>query len=291
LHVLQGLEQLDVEGQLTFSALEIPFSGLTDLTFIASGGFGKVYKAKFRGEDVAVKLLGSISLSPEDLEAFRQEVKNINSIRSRFVVNFYGACTKQPNLAMVMELMTGGSLSNLLRSPTKELPWDVRLHMIEEIAMGIKVLHRNNPTILHCDLKSGNILLDEHRHCKLADFGFAIVKEDSISKSVLSSQGGTLAWMAPELFSLRPKFSTKSDIYAFGVIMWEVATRKFPYQGALGEVIRYCVLHGEREDVPDGCPNGYTDLMQKCWDQEPANRPTIDEILDQIVQIKQNFVV
>jgi len=254
------------------------------MKFLAAGGFGQVYSAKYRGERVAVKVITSFTCTPESLKSFREEVTNCNSIRSRYVVPFLGACVQEPNLAMVMELMSGGSLSALLRSPV-ELSWSVRLTMLEEIAFGINVLHSNKPTIIHRDLKCANVLLDEHHHCKLADFGFAIVKEDSTSKTGVAS-GGTLAWMAPELFSLRPKFSTKSDIYAFGMIMWEIAARKIPYQDAHPQVIQHCVLEGEREEIPVGCPDGYSRLMQKCWDAAPSERPNVAHILETISGIK-----
>jgi len=140
--------------------------------------------------------------------------------------------------------------------------------------------------ILHRDLKSSNVLLDEHCHCKLADFGFAIVKEDSAASSGLTSEG-TLAWMAPELFSTHPKFSVKSDIYAFGMIMWEVASRGIPYREAKSSVISLCVKNGEREYIPAGCPQGYAALVEKCWHQEIAERPLIDEVINQLIQIQK----
>jgi len=200
-------------------------------------------------------------------------------------VNFLGACTEEPNLAMVMELMPNGSLTSLLRNTEKDLPWSMRMRMLEEIASGIKVLHGNSPTILHRDLKSPNVLLDEHWHCKLADFGFAVVKQDTTTKTGVASVG-TLAWMAPELFSLKPKFSVKSDIYAFGMIMWEIATRMIPYRNVHAAVVQNGVLKGQREEIPSDCPEGYAELMEKCWDQSPAVRPNIDAVLSKIAQIK-----
>jgi len=272
-------------GSLSVSG--ILYSQISDMEFLAAGGFGKVYKATFRGERVAVKIIAASEFSAESLKAFQEEAANCNAIRSRYVVNFIGACLEEPNVALVMELMTGGSLSSLLRSSV-ELSWVQRLEMLEEIAMGINVLHSNIPTILHRDLKCANVLLDDHKHCHLADFGLAVVKEDSATKTGLTS-AGTLAWMAPELFSLRPKFSVKSDIYALGIIMLEIATRTSPYAGVPAEVIKHCVLDGERDEVPAGCPAGYTDLMQQCWAQKPADRPNIGDVIKSILTIKEQY--
>jgi len=275
--------------EISYNVFEIPYEELSEMKFLASGGFGKVYSAKYRGEFVAVKVLGSFCVTAETLKAFKQEVISCISIRSRYVVNFLGACTEENHMALVMELMSGGTLSSLLRSQN-ELPWALRLKMLEEIARGINVLHSNKPTILHRDLKSGNILLDEDRHCKLADFGFAVVKEDSVSSQSDLRAEGTLAWMAPELFNLKPKFSTKSDIYAFGMIMWEIAARQIPYCGANPAVIKHCVMmEGQREEIPSDCPEGYADLIQKCWDQVPANRPSIDSVIETLSHIKRAY--
>jgi len=234
---------------------------------------------------VAVKILTAGTLTPQARKDFDHEVISCSSIRSRHVVNFFGACTQGPKLAMVMELLTRGSLSGLLHNSAQDLPWPLRLNMLHEIASGIKVLHSNIPTILHRDLKAVNVLLDEHYHCKLADFGFAMVKENSTVSST-SGGGGTLAWMAPELLSTRPRFSVKSDIYAFGVIMWEVACRATPYYGAKSEVISFCVQNGEREEIPAECPKGYTELMEKCWHQNAADRPVVDDVLSELALIK-----
>jgi len=142
--------------------------------------------------------------------------------------------------------------------------------------------------IFHRDLKSANILLDQDKHCKLSDFGLAIVKNDALTKTGVNSTG-TLPWMAPEIFSLRPKFSTNSDVYAFGIIMWEIATQRVPYQRARPEVISSLVMQGEREDFPEGCPAGYVDLMQKCWDGDHDKRPSLEEILQAIDAINPDI--
>jgi len=268
-----------------YSVFEVLFDDLKDLKLLASGGRTKMYSAKYRGEHVAVKMLSSFSITPEALKAFKQEVITCITIRSRFVVNFLGACTEENHLALVTELMSAGSLSTLLRSQN-ELPWALRLRMLEEIARGVNVLHSNKPAILHRDLNSENILLDEDGHCKLANFGFAMVKEHSASKSELSVTG-TFNWIAPELLSLKPNFSTKSDIYAFGTLMWEIAAQLTPNCGANPAVIR--ATEGQRDEILFGCPEGYADLMRQCWDHVPANRPSIDSVVDTISRIKRAY--
>lgn len=118
---------------------------------------------------------------------------------------------------------------------------------------------------------------------------------------------GTIAWMAPELLGVRPKYSSKSDmylnsvlnyglylkniIYAFGMILWEIASRQIPYKGANADVVRLCVLDGQREEMPTGCPDGYVALIEECWDQDPTKRPPITQILNRLDSIRLNFIV
>lgn len=81
-------------------------------------------------------------------------------------------------------------------------------------------------------------------------------------------------------------FCLNNHIYAFGMLLWEIATRKIPYEGINREIVQLCVLIGQREELPKGCPEGYIELMQQCWDHDAQKRPTIDQILNQLQKIK-----
>lgn len=118
---------------------------------------------------------------------------------------------------------------------------------------------------------------------------------------------GTLTWMAPELFALKPKHSASSDMYlclqfryenfiiennryAFAMIMWEVGSLTIPYEGAMPDVIKDLITAGERAEDIENCPLGYMRLIHRCWDQCPQNRPSIDEIILEIEIIKQQVI-
>lgn len=85
--------------------------------------------------------------------------------------------------------------------------------------------------------------------------------------------------------------SVEFIIYAFGMMLWEIATRKVPYQGVNMDVVRLCVQEGQREDLPEGCPSGFVELIETCWDQDPDKRPPIDQILKLLDDIRLQFSV
>jgi serine/threonine protein kinase len=180
---------------------------------------------------------------------------------------------------MVMEHMLNGSLYHLLHN-LQPLEWPIRYRIAEDITSGLALLHSKN--ILHRDLKSLNVLLYSQGiqiRAKLTDFGLSKVKNETTSMtSKASSQSvGTLPWMAPELFQLRARYTQKSDMYSYGMVLWELASRKVPFAevGHAAIIMRH-IEKGEREDIPEDCPPSFAKLIKWCWHQEPEKRPTID---------------
>jgi len=138
-------------------------------------------------------------------------------------------------------------------------------------------LHKEN--ILHRDLKSLNVLLDERMRAKLTDFGLSKIKTESTGTSNLSNQPvGTLKWMAPELFMRKAQHTLKSDIYSLGMTLWELVSRKCPFDDAITATTAVkWVQDGQREEIPSDCPSDLAKLITICWNQEPDKRPTADE--------------
>jgi serine/threonine protein kinase len=146
--------------------------------------------------------------------------------------------------------------------------------MGQDIGQGLKYLHGRN--IVHADLKSLNVLLDKEKHALLADFGLASVKKENMEQYYqdTTKAKGSLLWMAPELFEQgRHTFAT--DMYSFGVVLWEIATHHLPFQEFNWEVpvLIAQISKGTRDKFPEDTPGEYQDLAKKCWDGDPKTRP------------------
>ena len=180
--------------------------------------------------------------------------------------------------------MVRGSLYDLLKNNSKEgLPWSIRLKIAKDICAGLAYLHDQH--ILHRDMKSHNVLLDGSLHAKLSDFGLAQVKSESTRQSS-GNVAGTLPWMAPELFDRGAKSTEASDVYALGMVLWEMSSYNTPFKDAENatQLIAW-IKGGEREKIPEGTPPSYTVLISKCWAQRTLDRPKSTRVADSIREI------
>ena len=177
--------------------------------------------------------------------------------------------------------MPYGSLYDLLQN-NQPLPWSLRYNIAMDITAGLSILH--SKSILHRDLKSMNVLLDDRMRAKLTDFGLSRIKNEtssSMSTQATDKSVGTLAWMAPELVAMRPKYSKQSDMYGYGMILWELASRELPFDGVNQSVLIRKLEEGKAweevpEEVEDAYPS-YADLIKSCWIFKAKDRPTIEE--------------
>ncbi len=167
-----------------------------------------------------------------------------------------------------------------------KIAWDFRKKIALDIAKGVYYLHTHKPPILHRDLKSLNILLDNALTAKLADFGWTRV----ISKQ-MTSKIGTYQWMAPEVIN-GFRYTEKADVFSFGIILWELATRKPPYYGIDGtEVSKRVANEGMRPKISDKeCPGPLLDLMKRCWAKNPEDRPSFGEIIKELESMNLKHV-
>lgn len=145
-------------------------------------------------------------------------------LRHPNIVLFLGACTKPPNLGLVLEFCSRGSLWSVLQNHDINLNWEDRRKIALDTAKGVFYLHSFKPPILHRDLKSLNLLLDDSFRTKLIDFGWTR-KLDKI----MTGKIGTYQWMAPEVISSQ-NYTEKADVFSFSIILWEIASREPPYR-------------------------------------------------------------
>ncbi|KAF4798007.1 receptor-interacting serine/threonine-protein kinase 2 [Turdus rufiventris] len=183
-----------------------------------------------------------------------------------------------------------------------DIPWCLRFRILYEIALGVNYLHNMNPPLLHHDLKTQNILLDEEFHVKIADFGMSKWRVISMSQSRSESslpEGGTIIYMPPEDYnpSQKTRASVKHDIYSYAVIMWEVMSRKQPFEEVINPLqIMYSVSQGQRLDLSEGSlsmdiPHRglIIRLMESGWAQNPDERPSFLKCLIDLEPVLRTF--
>ncbi|XP_053450406.1 receptor-interacting serine/threonine-protein kinase 3 isoform X2 [Nycticebus coucang] len=252
---------------------------------IGKGGFGVVFRAQHVkwNMDVAVKIVNSEEIS--------KEVKTMGSLRNPHVLLLLGV-TKNlewdyvSGPGLVTLFMENGSLAGLLQ-PQCPRAWPLLYRLLREVVLGMCYLHSLTPPLLHRDLKPSNVLLDQELHAKLADFGLSTFQGNSQSGSGSGEPGGTLAYLAPELFaSVNQKTSTASDVYSFGILTWAVLAGReveLPSQTALVCVALCEMQHRPSlDELPQSGPEtpGLEELkklMQQCWSNKPEDRPPFED--------------
>ncbi|XP_023401622.1 receptor-interacting serine/threonine-protein kinase 2 isoform X2 [Loxodonta africana] len=236
-----------MNGEAICSALPtIPYQKLADLRYLSRGASGTVSSARHSDwrVQVAVKHLHiHTPLLDSERNDVLREAEILHKARFSYILPILGICNEPEFLGIVTEYMTNGSLNELLHRKTEypDVAWPLRFRILHEIALGVNYLHNMNPPLLHHDLKTQNILLDNEFHVKIADFGLSKWRMMSLSQSRSSKsapEGGTIIYMPPENYEpgQKSRASVKHDIYSYAVITWEVLSRKQPFEECLIEL-------------------------------------------------------
>ncbi|KAJ0252440.1 Protein BRASSINOSTEROID INSENSITIVE 1 [Hirschfeldia incana] len=216
--------------KLTFADLLQATNGFHDDSMIGSGGFGDVYKAVLKdGSAVAIKKL--IQISGQGDREFMAEMETIGKIKHRNLVPLLGYCKVGEERLLVYEFMKYGSLEDVLHDPKKagvKLNWSMRRKIAVGSARGLAFLHHNCiPHIIHRDMKSSNVLLDENLEARVSDFGMARFMSVVDTHLSVSTLAGTPGYVPPEYYQSF-RCSTKGDVYSYGVVLLELLTGKRP---------------------------------------------------------------
>lgn len=263
---------------------QVDFQQLVFGRQIGEGGFGKVFVGRWQDNDVAIKLVSqSIPLVNSVLLEFHREVTTMMSLPShRNVLPLLAACTRPPSLALVTPYCTRGSLYSMLHDQSLHLSWRNIIHIALGAARGMSHLHAFR--ILHRDLKSGNLLVCNDWTVKVADFGLSRVAADL---NPMTGGLGTYQWMSPEVMSHQP-YSYANDVYSFGIVLWETASRALPFAGLNGMQAAMAVTnHGLRPPIPEGTPSPLASLMKACWAPTAGSRPTFPQVVDALSTMQQ----
>ncbi|TQD84894.1 hypothetical protein C1H46_029507 [Malus baccata] len=279
-------------------------NNFSDSNEIGSGGYGKVYRGMLSdGQVIAIKRAQQGSMQG-GLE-FKTEVELLSRVHHKNVVGLLGFCFEQGEQMLVYEFMPNGALRESLSGRSGiHLDWKRRLQITLGSARGLAYLHElANPPIIHRDVKSTNILLDEHLTAKVADFGLSMLVNDSGEEHVSTHVKGTMGYLDPEYY-MTQQLTKKSDVYSFGVVMLELITARQPIEK--GKYIVHEVRlvmdkndeehYGLRELTDRNIRNSGTligfgrflELAMQCVEESAADRPTMSELVRAIETILQN---
>ena len=251
--------------------------------WLGSGSFGSVYQVEFQGVKVAIKKFFD---SASSSSAFKREAALLHELRHPHVVQLIKVCCKP--LCIVTELLAcslhallhGGGGGAILRATL--LRREAVPTICSHIACGMHYLHSLEPPVLHRNLKTQNLLLNEGGRVKIADFGWSRFKELDSGKTFFHGW----QWVAPEILG-GARFDLPSDVYSFAMVSWEVLTRSLPFTGMnpvqIGLAVREQKL---RPELPPDCPQGFGALLRDCWHDEPERRHTFAAAMGKLQAIE-----
>ncbi|KAF3509765.1 hypothetical protein F2Q69_00001951 [Brassica cretica] len=262
---------------------------------IGVGGFGKVYKGVLRDKtEIAVKR--AAPKSRQGLAEFKTEIEMLSQFRHRHLVSLIGYCDENSEMIIVYEYMEKGTLKDhLYDSENQRLSWRQRLEICVGAARGLHYLHTGSTrAVIHRDVKSANILLDESFMAKVADFGLSKTGPDLDQTHVSTAVKGSFGYLDPEYLT-RQQLTEKSDVYSFGVVMLEVLCGRPVIDPSLPrervnliEWAMKLVKKGKMEEIVDPFLDGnvkleevkkYCELTEKCLAQDGVERPTMGDLL------------
>ncbi|RIB05818.1 kinase-like domain-containing protein [Gigaspora rosea] len=274
-----------IEKRISEEIKVLDYNKFRVLRKIGEGGFGIVYEADWEERRLMVALKSFNERPYGSIEnihkAFIKEFKLLEKITSHSnIIDFYGV-TKDTSghYSLILQLANNGNLRDYFKENYSKLEWDTKIRIASEISDGIAFLHSND--IIHRDLHSKNILVS-NGHMKIADFGLA-VRHGELLRNLRPISYGMLGYIEPKCFAdTSYKCDKKSDIYSFGMILWEISSGKLPFDSYPKEKIAIFVCSGRREAPVEGTPFQYKKLYERCWDEVPENRPDAKSVLDNL---------
>ncbi|GAB4832453.1 hypothetical protein Ancab_006472 [Ancistrocladus abbreviatus] len=288
----------------TFDELRNCTDNFSETNLIGSGGYGKVYKGRL-SDGLLVAIKRAQQGSRQGGLEFKTEVELLSRVHHKNLVSLVGFCFELGEQMLVYEFMANGSLKDSLSGKSGVfLDWKRRLRIALGSARGLAYLHElANPPIIHRDVKSSNILLDDKLNAKFADFGLGKLVSDGSEGPVSTQVKGTMGYLDPEYY-LTQQLTKKSDVYSFGVVMFELLTAKQPIEKG-----KYIVREVEKiidkkdedfyglkamldlaiKNLPSQTGLAqFVELAMQCVEETASKRPTMGEVVKLIETILQS---
>ncbi|CAG8617572.1 16670_t:CDS:2, partial [Dentiscutata heterogama] len=246
------------------------YSQFSELTHIGAGGFASVYSATFNGQTYALKSLNNnLRFEKKEFKQFKREYANGGNLRDH--------------------------LQKKQQNGVYKISWADLIRIAKEITLGLDHLHKKK--IVHRDLHSMNVLIDNDNNDRalIADFGLS-KQLDSATTGAASSTSvkGLPAYIEPQYYIRyedKVEINKQSDIYSLGVLFWELTSGIPPFKNLGRDQIPFKIAKRIREKIIDNTPLDYANLFKKCWDDEPDQRPSLDQVLDKLDKLSTEITV
>jgi serine/threonine protein kinase len=253
---------------------------------LGGGAYGAVFKGKWRNQAVAVKKISG-TFTAKQLDAFMAEAELMSKLRPHEnIIQFLGVVSSNPP-AIVTKYYELGSLLQFLQN--KSLAESTVIGILKGISAGMTHLHTEN--VIHRDLAARNILLEATSsdvRTVVADFGFARPLEPNADQNKTTTAIGPVRWMSPEALKLK-LYSFKSDVWSFGVVVWEILTKQMPWSDMDNVNAIMAIMNHKRLVIPEETRLSLRILIENCWNLDPEKRPTFQNIYNALLNIESEL--
>jgi len=284
LDVSTALADMSLDGDQTLESSQVVLAAE-----IGDGSFTKVYACKVRySKDAEVDAVAKIMHQPtqENMADLVNECILWSRLEHPHVVRFLSACATDGEIWLILERFHGGSLDKhlerKLHTAAEAMSTSCVLDWSRQIAEGMEFLHALEPPILHRDLKSGNVLMSDNLGSRLAIGDFGVARYQSLDTSkAMTAETGSYRWMAPEVIR-HEVYDKRCDVYSFAMLVFELLTYRFPFDGKVKltpmQVVAAVAVEDKRPELPSSCTAPIRRLVERCWSRDPNLRPSFAEM-------------